>query len=177
MRHFYVGLLAPTGSVLDSRDDKDSDLAGLSFGDLTKKHEEFERMVKAEEASKAEEARKAGVIWVQDPTKEPYKTRDRLGRVISAWEIRSRELAELHFFWWAGLICAAVGVACFGLHRWLAAAILACGFVLMIHWISAPVRLLGGSPEVEGMVLWKLGYAAATLVFLAITWLYLERAR
>ena len=165
----YVALLAPTGSILDQRDDKaDRELAALSIDELTKRYEETGRKGKFAEAGKSDD------LW--DPSKEPDRSRDRLRRAIETWEMQSRDLMELHYFWWAGLLCAALGVAGFRIHRWLAAALLVTGFVVMLYWTSYPIRLLGGTPEFDRLATWKLVYSALTLVLLIGAWLYLERA-
>jgi hypothetical protein len=173
LRHISVAWMPPTASALDKfdeRTDKDS-TASLSIEELTKQYDDVRRKIKVEDAGKTEEERNQVNIW-----KEPYKTENRLRSAIQTWENRSREIAEVHFFWWCGFVCVGLGVIGFAKgNRWLAVAALATGFVEMLYWTSPAVRLLGGVLEFEGLLMWKLIYTAATLALLLGLWVYLDR--
>ena len=173
LRHLCVVWMPPTASLIDPFDDRtDKDVfASLGISELTKQYDEVRRKIKVVEAGKPADERGKINIW-----EEPYKTEDKLRSAIQTWEVRNREMVELHFFWWCGLMITAAGGAIFlqG-SRWLAVAALATGFVEMLYGASPSVRFLGGTMEFERLLMWKLIYTAATLALLIGLWFGLER--
>jgi hypothetical protein len=173
LRHVCVALMPPTASFLDKFDDRpDKDnMASPSFEELTKQYEDVRAKIKILDAGKTEDERNKVNIW-----EEPYKTENKLRSAIQTSESRSREIADVHFFWWCGFGCAALGVGGFAKgNRWLAVAALTTGFVEMLYWTSPAVRLLGGVLEFERLLVWKLIYTTATLGLLLGLWVYVDR--
>ena len=173
LRHLYVGWIAPTTSVLDKYQDKtDQDIeASQSLDELLQQYDEARSKYKEWEQGKSREQIAKEGHW-----EESYKSMEKVKRAIDAWENRLREIAELHFFWWCGLTCVALGLVCLlRANPWLGVGALVVGFVEMIYWTSPTFRWFGGGGEFERLLFWKLVYTAASLVLLLGLWTFFVR--
>jgi len=166
LRHTSVVLMPPTASVLDKFDDKpDKDnVPTLSIEELTKQYEDVRGKVKVLDAGKTEDEHNKVDIWT-----EPYKTENKLRTAIQTWENRNRDVAEVHFFWWCGFLFVVFGSIGF------AVALLTTGVVQMLYGTCPAIRFLGGVPEFERLVMWKLVYSSFTFFVLFFLWAYLDR--
>lgn len=173
LRHLYVKWIAPTASVLDKYEDQtDKGIAASeSLESLLQQYDEAYRKVKEWEKDKTEEERVKASSW-----EEPHKSADKLKQAIKTWEGRTQEIAELHFFWWCGLVCIALGLGCFVWgNQWLGVAAMAVGFAEMIYWTSPP--FLGRGGEFQRLLFWKLIYTTVSLVLFLGLWGYFVRTR
>jgi Flp pilus assembly protein TadB len=172
-RHVHVAYVVPRLSVLNKYDEKtEKDIAASqSIEVLLRQYEEARQRIKQLEDDKTEEEK------VKLPrVGEPYTSEHKLKEAIQAWESRSREIGELHFFWWCGFLCLFLGLACFlRSNRWLAVAALTAGFIEMIYWTSPTFRVLGGGDEFERLLTWKLVYTSISLAFLLGIWAWMAR--
>jgi hypothetical protein len=173
LRHIYVGWLEPRASVLDKYKDKtEKDIvASESLDELLRQYEEAQTKHKEWEQGKTP-AQKAKEAYLQ----ESYKSKEELKEAIEAWENRSREISELHFFWWCGLFCVGLGLACFvRANQWLGVGAILVGFVEMLYWTSPTFRMLGGGVEFERLLVWKTVYTVLSLALLLALWVYFLR--
>jgi hypothetical protein len=171
LRHLYVRWIAPRTSVLDKYQEKtEKDIAASqSLDELLKQYDEAHRKVKKWEESKTQEERAKAGTW-----DEPHRSAEKLKEAITAWESRSREISELHFFWWCGLGCVGLGLVAFSCGgRWLGVAGITIGFAEMIYWTS-PI-FFGSGAEFERLLTWKLIYTGASLALLLCLWGYFVR--
>ena len=175
-RHVYYGWIVRTDSFLDAYKEKEEkEVAKLkTIEELTAKFDETHKKLKELEKTQKE--------WRKGKTDEEIRKMpedlgvgglvmsDReLTEAISAWERRSEEIRQLHFFWWCGLACLCVGLGSFfWANRWFGIAGMAIGIVEMIYWTSP--AFMGGGLEYERLLFWKLVYTGAALFILLVLW-------
>ena len=103
-----------------------------------------------------------------DEEKEPFKLERALREAISSWEERAKELRALRFYWFVGLLFAALGVACYlRRNRWLGVTLLIAGFSEFIYWTS-PTFLGSATREFDRLLLNKLVFSLVSLVLLGL---------
>lgn len=173
LRHLYVGWLAPTTSVLDKYKDKtEQDIgASQSLEELIQQYDETQNKAKEWEKDKTPEQIAKEAYWA-----EPHKATGKVKEAIDAWENRRREISELHFFWWCGVLCVALGmIILVRANQWLGVGTIVVGFVEMIYWTSPAFRWFGGGGEFERLLFWKLVYTATSLALLFGLWAYFAR--
>lgn len=185
LRHVYVAWMPPTVSVIDNFDEPDrkDPLAGLNMDELVKRYEDARKKTRLRETGKTPEERdelwkpnRPGERGKVNPWEELDATEDRLRAAIQTAEARNRELSETHFFWWAGLVIAAIGLGLFvQWNRWLGVALVTTGLVEMLYATSPNMRVFGSAPEFDRLLIWKLAYSIGTLVVLIGLWLGMPR--
>ena len=174
-RHLNVYWFPLKDSVLDKYEEKtEKEIAdSQSLAELISQYENARRKVKEWEKGKSkDEIEKSR--FNDDLRRDESKFR----QAIQEWESRSREIIDLHFFWWIGLGCICLGLVCsYVSNRWLGAALLTVGFIEMIYWTSPLFRFTGGGTEFERLLIWKLRYTGASLVLLLGLWGYFVRKK
>lgn len=173
LRHVHARWIAPTTSVLDAyRDETDKDIAAsTTLEELHRQYEETHREWKERGLGKTDKEKHGNERWW-----ELNNSENKLRQAIESWEQRSREIGELHFFWWSGFLCAAAGLICFLRSAgWLAIGLIIAGFTEMLYWTSPPWRFFSGSAEFERLLFWKTVYTAAGLALLLVFWGYFAR--
>lgn len=165
-RHVFVLLVEPRTSVLDKYEPAERELTeSHNLDDLVARYDEARQRV-----AKWEQGKTADQIEEQH-WREPYASTDRLKQAVATWEQHHRQIRELHFYWWGGLICLVAGIAgCRRIHPLLGFAFLLIGFAEMIYWTSPAFRGWSSGDEFERLVQWKLLYSLATLGLLLTAW-------
>jgi hypothetical protein len=173
LRHVYVAWLEPRTSALDKYKDKTEKeiIASESVDDLLKQYDEAQAKHKEWEGDKTPAQKAKEGYW-----QESYKSKEELKKAIDAWESRSREISELHFFWWCGVCCVVLGLVSFvRTNQWLGLGAILVGFVEMLYWSSPTFRFLGGGVEFERLLVWKMAYTGLSLILLLGLWIYFAR--
>jgi hypothetical protein len=166
-RHVFVLLVEPRSSVLDPYDpDRQNLAAAKTLAELVAQYDVAHKSVQKWEAGKTPQELQPANRW-----EEPYKSRDTARQAIEVWEGHQTQIRQLHFFWWAGLLCLIAGVGCYRRwHPWLGAAFFIVAFGEMIYWTSPAFRGWSDGDEFHRLVLWKLLYSTATLALLLAMW-------
>jgi hypothetical protein len=176
LRHVYVRWIEKRGTILARFQEKtERDIAySKRLEELVALYEEAWKKVKEHEKSNPEQIQSPyGCEWNQ---KEPYKSECRLRQAIDTWEQHSRQIRELHFFWWFGFVCVVLGaICCFQIHEWMGLSLLLIGFLEML-WATCPsFRRFGSEVEFDRLLTWKVVYSAITLLLEVVPWLYIIR--
>ncbi len=169
-RHIYVRWVESRGSVLDQLEEtKKSIAAAKSIDELLELYKASKARVEEADAARAgdEDSERSFRKWEN----EPYRSEAELRSAISEWESHSRDLVELHYFWWIGLSLALLG-AVFYLrsNQWLGIAVILLGYAEMI-WATSPSYQTFGYPlEFERLLTFKAVYSTASLVLIFVGW-------
>jgi len=162
-----MAYVVPRASVLDKyQDNTERKIAdSATIEELEAQYQEARKKVQESEEGKSEKE-KDQLRWDKF-----HQSEEKLRQAIQAWESRSREIGELHFFWWCGLLCLLLGLICFARgSKWFAVALMTIGFVEMIYWTSPTFRVFGGGTEFERLLIWKLVYTSVSLIVLLGAW-------
>jgi hypothetical protein len=102
---------------------------------------------------------------------EPYKQESELREAIMEWEAKSREIFQVRFYWFVGLLLTLVGGLLYKKsNRWLGLTILITGFGEMVYWTSP--SFFSGGMEYENLLNNKIVLSVITLVLLIFAGFY-----
>ena len=169
-RHIYVRWVENRGSVLDQFEEtKKSIAAAKSIEELLELYKESKARVEEADAARAgdEDFERSYSKWEN----EPYRSEAELKSAIREWESHSKELVELHYFWWIGLSLALLGgVFYLRSNQWLGIAVILLGYAEMI-WATSPSYQAFGYPlEFERLLTLKAVYSMGSLVLIFVGW-------
>ena len=169
-RHIYVRWVENRGSVLDQFEEtKKSIAAAKSIEELLELYKESKARVEEADAARAgdEDFERSYSKWEN----EPYRSEAELKSAIREWESHSKELVELHYFWWIGLSLALLGAVVYlRSNQWLGIAVILLGYAEMI-WATSPSYQAFGYPlEFERLLTLKAVYSMGSLVLIFVGW-------
>jgi hypothetical protein len=165
IRHIYSKWFDHRTSVLEKYDSPTTDKikkAG-SLHELEAMYAKVHQQVLAYDATDS--------IQNMEPYKkmdlEPYKQELELRQAITEWEVKSREIFQVRFYWFIGLLLALVGGLLYKKsNRWLGLSILITGFGEMVYWTSP--SFFSGGKEYENLLNNKIILTIATLLLLVV---------
>jgi hypothetical protein len=170
-RHAYMLWFEPRASVLDKYEKplKDEIEAATSVDELVRRydvvHKEADRL-RAQARATDSHAR-------FDDAEEPFKSETTLKEAIQSWEERAKDIRELRFYWFVGLLFVGAAVVFYlWFNRWIGVTFLLAGFSEFIYWTS-PSFLGSTSREFDRLLLNKLVFSAVSLVLAGIVILLL----
>jgi hypothetical protein len=175
VRHAYLLWIEPRGSVLDKYDQPlKGEIAGAaSLAELVQRYDQ----VRKEVDQAKQERLKAGQKELKDIDQnelEPYKSEHMLREAIEDWESKSKEIFEIRFYWFVGLVLCAVGLPLYrNLNRWFGFALVIAGFAEILYWTS-PTFLGPSSHEFNRLLANKLILSVISLVLLIATIVWLK---
>lgn len=164
VRHIYVRCLEPTGSVLDRYEPPAAaDIKkATSLDELLKLYDEAQNKVKAADENPKDPTN----VSALKSEEEPYKSESLLMAAIRDWESKTKEIFELRYFWFSGLVFLIIGFLGYrkGL-PWLGLTLLIAGFSEMI-WATSPSFRGGPQPEFDRLLTNKIIFSLVSLVLL-----------
>jgi hypothetical protein len=167
VRHIYVRYLEPTGSVLDRYEPPvTADIKKAnSLDELIRLYDEAYNKVKAAEAESKEQPKDPTVVSGHTE-EEPYKSERLLREGIRDFESKSKEVFELRYFWFSGLVFLIIGVFCYKKGSpWLGLTLLIAAFSEMI-WATSPSFRGGSQTEFDRLLTNKIIFSSISLVLL-----------
>lgn len=177
LRHVYVRWIEPTGSVLlQFEPTKQSIIKAESLEELVKLYEPAHNKVKEMDAKIAAEKDEEIRNSFDRQSDELRTVEWQLKDAITEWETHTRELADLHFFWWSGFVVSIIG-AVFYLRgsRWFGICVCFFGFSEIIWATSPSLQAFGNTVEFEQLLTFKVVYSAVSLVMPLVGWRIVQR--
>ena len=169
-RHVYVCWIEPRESSLDQFEPATRDIAAAkSLEELLVLYRPALEEVRKADAKNGKDADSERSYRMR--MEEPYKSEEQLRNAIREWETHRRQLAELHFFWWAGLVSVSLGALSYSRSKqWLGMSLLLLGFLEMI-WATCPSFQTFGYPlEFERLLTFKVIYSMVSLILVFVGW-------
>jgi hypothetical protein len=184
-RHIYVRWVEPRGSVLDqfeSQTEKDI-AASKPLEDLVARYAETKKRVDEDEAKREAEEAKRPPNSPRDTSdyerfqREPYKSKQQLEQAIHERESHGRQLSELHFYWWCGIVSAVIGFAAyFRLNNWFGLSVMILGYIEMMYATCPSFRSFGAAQEFDTLLTTKVVYSVLTVISVLVFWRYVAAA-
>lgn len=172
IRHVYVRWVEPRGSMLDQFQGETAReiVASKPLEELVARYGEAKKRVDEENSKMNEDQRETDYRRL---TREPFKSEQELKDAITERENHHRQLRELHFFWWCGIVVGAIGfVSFFRLSRWFGISLLILGFIEMTYGTFPSFRSYGAAVEFDKLLTAKAIYSSITVIAVLIYWRY-----
>jgi len=173
IRHAFILWVDPRGSALAKYEQTEQEIvAAKSLEELVAHYEAAREKVKQWEQGKSDKEKQEASSYYS--LQEPYKSQEKLRKAVQTWESQHREIYQLHFYWWCGLVILLAGLAgCVWVNRWLGVAWLIVAFAEMIWWTSPSFNVLSAQEEFDRLVRWKFIYSMSILALLLALWYWL----
>jgi len=174
LRHIYVRWIEPRGSVLDQYQGKAEQeiAASKPLEELVALYADAKKRVDEEEAKRTPNPDSR--VEYDRLQRDPYKSEQQLKEAITERESHHRQLREVHFFWWSGFVCAAIGfVAYFRLNVWFGISLMILGYIEMNYATWPAFRSFGSAQEFDMLLTAKVIYSTLTVIAVLIFWRYI----
>lgn len=175
VRHAYLLWLEPRKSVLDKYDQplKDEISSATTLEELLRRYDPVRKAADQARQERSKEAQAGKPYRFDDMQTEPFKSERALHEAIADWERKAKEIRELRFYWFVGLLVLVMGLLSYKrLSRWLGLTLLIAAFSEFIYWTS-PTFLGGNTREFDRLLANKLAFSAVSFVLLlTVIWLY-----
>lgn len=159
VRHLYVRWGEPTNSVLAKYEPpvKSEIKKAGSLDELVRRYDEARKKAPGPEPGNANTMLASG----QDSELVLLQT------AINEWESRMKEIFELRFFWFSGLVLLLLGLLCYRKnYRWLGLSTMTAGIAEMIWWTSPSFNWGGASREFEKLLTNKIVFSVVSILLL-----------
>jgi len=181
LRHAYVLLLEPRGSVLDKYEPgKESVTAAKSLEELVALYETTRQ--KTAEIKKLNPMQKNESSYEYEDRlreqDESFRAEATIEAAIQEWESHHRDLYELHFFFLSGAMLSLIGAVFYmRIQRWAGLCLCILG-ALEMNWATTPSYRIFGSPvEFDRLLTFKLVYSVVALLLVAAGWVIASRTQ
>ena len=173
-RHSYVKWIEPRSSALDAfKEPVDSVISSAStLEGLVALYRQAHDSVQGYERNSANPE----IPFHERDDTEPYASERKLRREIEQWEMRTKEIFQVRFFWALGFLSVVLGAWC---HKkwnaWIGMASIIAGFSEMAYWTSPLLNTFDALPEFERLLNTKLFLSLVSWTLLTALWLWHDK--
>lgn len=180
LRHAYVLLVEPRGSVLDKYEPgKEDVMSAKSLDELLGLYESARQKIAAAKARNPIRPDESAYNYEDrlGESEEAFRAENVIESAIREWESHHGALYELHFFFLAGAAVAVLGALVYlRMQTWAGTCLCILGTLEMIWATSPSFAVFGSPPEFDRLLTFKLVYSIVALLLVLIGWRIASRS-